>query len=207
MPTESKLLVSYEEQVEDEGAAEEAKKEAAAVTEEESKQESSLSMLGEGEGAAAEVVALFLGNGCFLFSVSFGPARPVLWHCALHSSALRLFRAIAVPPCFAYKLAIVLPLLWLSPLQRCNIGAQIRVFLHSTTRISDGVQLRAHWTLSPASSKCPSDHSARVGGSGIPARATVSARASARASASPSSTPCCAALCRPVPCHTKIACT
>lgn len=106
-----------------------------------------------GKGATAEVVALFLGNGCFLFSVSFGPARPVLWHCALHSSALRLFRAIAVPPCFAYKLAIVLPLLWLSPLQRCNIGAQIRVFLHSTTRISDGVQLRAHWTLSPASSK------------------------------------------------------
>lgn len=131
-------------------------------------------------------------------------ARPVLWHCALHSSALRLFRAIAVPPASHTNLQSCCRF---CGYLRCNVAtsSQIRVFLHSTTRISDGVQLRAHWTLSPASSKCPSDHSARVGGSGIPATATATATASARAS--PSSTPCCAALCRPVPCHTKIACT
>lgn len=50
---------------------------------------------GQGRGGtAAEVVALFLGNGCFLFSVSFGPARSLALRFT-HSSALRLFRAVA----------------------------------------------------------------------------------------------------------------
>lgn len=37
---------------------------------------------------------MFLGNGCFLFSVSFGPARSLALRFT-HSSALRLFRAVA----------------------------------------------------------------------------------------------------------------
>lgn len=39
--------------------------------------------------------------------------------------------------CFAYKLAIVLPLLWLSTLQRCNIETSFPSF--NKPRISDGL--------------------------------------------------------------------
>lgn len=216
-------MVSYEEQVEDEGAAaaevEAAKKEAAAaVTEEESKQESSLSTAhppplcigGEGRGGnLCRGRCIVFGQWLFSFFGVFrpGPFSGIALYTLFGSEAIsgrRLFLPAShtnLQSCCRFCGYL-----------RCNVATSGPKYEFSFIQqlVSAMVSNSERTGLFPrqaASSKCPSDHSARVGGSGIPARARATASASARASPSPSSAPCCAALCRPVPCHTKIACT
>lgn len=94
-------------------------------------------------------------------------------------SALRLFRAVALPPASHTNLQSCCRF---CGYLRCNVATSRRVFLHSTNRVSAMVSTA---TPSPASSKCPSE----LGPSG---RVWHSNQSRSH---------------RPMPCHTKIACT
>lgn len=94
----------------------------------------------------------------FFFSVSalhflLLQPGPVLWHCALHFSALRLFWAVAVPAASHTSLQSCCRF---CGYLRCNVATSgpRRVFLHSTNRVSAMVSNSERtWTLSPASSR------------------------------------------------------